>query len=343
MSLPPSGEIPQGAIRFNTDSQKLEFYAQGEWWIMSTDTPNLGRSADTTPGVRGVFMGGHNEPDPSQIWDIIDYVNIASTGNAVDFGNLLAAEQEGNAFSSSTRGFHFGGDPADNEIERITFASLGNAVDAGDLTATSKTGTGLANATRGIAYLANGDTINYYTMASSGNAVDFGNASFSSGSQGMGCASPTRGVFGGVFVSPATVNTLDFITIATLGDSQDFSLSHDGAGSKIENSTGSLNINTVSSEIWFSKGTSEYLARFITDGAVELYHDGTKKAETTSSGITVTGSVTTQDMNMSNLKGTANEVDSTKGSWSIQEGADDLFLINRVNGKKYKFNLTEIS
>jgi len=128
-----------------------------------------------------------------------------------------------------------------------------------------------------------------------------------------------------------------------LGDSQDFSLSHDGAGSKIENSTGSLNINTVSSEIWFSKGTSEYLARFITDGAVELYHDGTKKAETTSSGITVTGSVTTQDMNMSNLKGTANEVDSTKGSWSIQEGADDLFLINRVNGKKYKFNLTEIS
>ena len=42
MSLPPS-EIPQGAIRFNTDSHKLEFYAQGEWWIMSTDTPNLGR------------------------------------------------------------------------------------------------------------------------------------------------------------------------------------------------------------------------------------------------------------------------------------------------------------
>ena len=36
MSLPPSGEIPQGAIRFNTDSQKLEFYAQGEWWVMST-------------------------------------------------------------------------------------------------------------------------------------------------------------------------------------------------------------------------------------------------------------------------------------------------------------------
>ena len=39
-------EIPQGAIRFNTNTQKLEFYAQGEWWIMSTDTPNLGTSSD---------------------------------------------------------------------------------------------------------------------------------------------------------------------------------------------------------------------------------------------------------------------------------------------------------
>ena len=53
--------------------------------------------------------------------------------------------------------------------------------------------------------------------------------------------------------------------------------------------------------------------------------------------------MTTQDMNMSNLNGNANEVDNTKGSWSIQEGSDDLFIINRVTGKKYKFNLTEIS
>ena len=54
MSLPPS-EIPQGAIRFNTDSQRLEFYAQGEWWVMSTDTPNLGRGVDSTPGARGIW------------------------------------------------------------------------------------------------------------------------------------------------------------------------------------------------------------------------------------------------------------------------------------------------
>ena len=82
MSLPPS-EIPQGAIRFNTDSHKLEFYAQGEWWVMSTDTPNLGRGGDSTPGARGLIIaGGQNYQAPSSdIHGEIQYFNIASTGN----------------------------------------------------------------------------------------------------------------------------------------------------------------------------------------------------------------------------------------------------------------------
>ena len=51
----------------------------------------------------------------------------------------------------------------------------------------------------------------------------------------------------------------------------------------------------------------------------------------------------TSDLNMSNeYLDKGNEVDGTKGSWSIQEGEEDLFLLNRKNGKKYKFNLTEM-
>ena len=50
----------------------------------------------------------------------------------------------------------------------------------------------------------------------------------------------------------------------------------------------------------------------------------------------------TNDLNLSN-EGGANDVDMTWGSFTIQEGVEDLFLINRRNGKKYKFNLTEIS
>ena len=38
-----------------------------------------------------------------------------------------------------------------------------------------------------------------------------------------------------------------------------------------------------------------------------------------------------------------NEIDGTKGSWTIQEGEDDLYLLNRKNGKKYRFKLQEIT
>jgi hypothetical protein len=38
----------------------------------------------------------------------------------------------------------------------------------------------------------------------------------------------------------------------------------------------------------------------------------------------------------------ANYVDGTRGSWLIQEGENDLFIINQISCKKYKFNLTEI-
>ena len=73
--------IPQGAIRFNTDSQKLEFYAQDQWWEMVIDTPNLGTSSDTGAGARGVFGGGA----PGFGINTIEYVNISSTGNSQDF------------------------------------------------------------------------------------------------------------------------------------------------------------------------------------------------------------------------------------------------------------------
>ena len=50
----------------------------------------------------------------------------------------------------------------------------------------------------------------------------------------------------------------------------------------------------------------------------------------------------TNDLNLSN-EGGKNDVDGTWGNYTIQEGESDLFLINKRNGKKYKFNLTEVS
>ena len=50
----------------------------------------------------------------------------------------------------------------------------------------------------------------------------------------------------------------------------------------------------------------------------------------------------TNDLQLSN-KGKTNDVDGTWGDFTIQEGENDLFLINNRSGKKYKFNLTEVS
>ena len=52
--------------------------------------------------------------------------------------------------------------------------------------------------------------------------------------------------------------------------------------------------------------------------------------------------VYTNDLHLSN-QGTTNSVDNTWGDFTIQEGESDLFLINNRSGKKYKFNLTEVS
>jgi hypothetical protein len=56
----------------------------------------------------------------------------------------------------------------------------------------------------------------------------------------------------------------------------------------------------------------------------------------------VWANIYTGDLNLNNESKTGNDVDGTKGSWTIQEGSEDLFLINNKSGKKYKFKLEEI-
>ena len=149
MSLPPSGEIPQGAIRFNTDSQRLEFYAQGEWWVMSTDTPNLGTSGDSTPGARGVISEVHRSGSSG----FLTYINISSAGNAVDFGALNNPRYNAAGLGSRTRGVFgsgYSGSESLNAIDFVTIASTGNAADFGDLSYLNYVPAAFSNETRGI-------------------------------------------------------------------------------------------------------------------------------------------------------------------------------------------------
>ena len=52
--------------------------------------------------------------------------------------------------------------------------------------------------------------------------------------------------------------------------------------------------------------------------------------------------VYTEDLNLNNTGRDGNEVDGTTGHWVIQEGDENLFLLNRKTGKQYKFSLEEI-
>ena len=81
-----------------------------------------------------------------------------------------------------------------------------------------------------------------------------------------------------------------------LGTSDDLEIFHNGNGVIRDNGTGNLFFQSNGAGVYFQKydsgGPNENLARFLTDGAVELYYDGTKKFETTANGIAVAGVVT---------------------------------------------------
>ena len=224
MSNQPPVEVPQGAIRLNTDSQKLEFYAQDRWYEMATDVQTL------DGGTRGIASGFYAGGSPGAV-NNIDYITIETQGNAIDFGDLTVTAHDGGALCSRTRYCHTGGSrdgSNSNIIDFVTVSSTGNAQDFGDLAANLYQGVSNNNQTRGIVYVdagaPSGDHFcDFFTIASTGNAVRFGEIFGQNGArQNCGAVtSPTRMIIGGGGY-PNVLSGMDFITIPTQGDSQDF-------------------------------------------------------------------------------------------------------------------------
>lgn len=119
---------------------------------------------------------------------------------------------------------------ANNTIEFITIASTGNGTDFGDLITNHKGGGAAGNQTRGV--LAAGSTpsnvnvIEYITIAAEGNSVDFGDLVSARENLAIGqINSAVRGIFtGGYGPAPgyALFNTIEYVTISTTGNTQDF-------------------------------------------------------------------------------------------------------------------------
>ena len=91
----------------------------------------------------------------------------------------------------------------------------------------------------------------------------------------------------------------------------------------------------------FDLGSASFKIRdaYISDSTIHMGDHATIKSEGTA---IVVQDLKTGDLHLDNTQREGNSVDGTTGSWTFQEGADDLYLLNNVSGKKYKFNLTEI-
>ena len=123
-----------------------------------------------------IHSGGTSGGQNSHRKNVIDVLNIASTGNATDFGDLSETVYgpKGN-INSSTKCFIIGGYNGSahvSDIQTVVIESEGNATDFGDQTATAPSQSGLSNGVIGI--ITNILVTSKITLASIGDAVDFG-------------------------------------------------------------------------------------------------------------------------------------------------------------------------
>jgi len=185
--------------------------------------------------IRAVMTSGSEGTAPAYgITNVLSYVTIATTGNTQDFGDQQRNSSYSGTCSSSTRGLIVGGyDPYNtiaNTIDYITIATTGNAANFGDIGGVRVNCMGISNSTRGVVAGGTSPTIlnniAYVTIATLGNGVEFGDLTSERSMGGSGMASPTRGLFqGGNYpASPVwtKVATVDYIEIATVGNSKDF-------------------------------------------------------------------------------------------------------------------------
>ena len=226
---PPIQPTPVGALRFNTDSAKLEYFDGNQYVNITTDSPE-----QNTGGTRGVFWNSIS-PNPSAERKQIDTIQINTTGNSTDFGDSTMDGGVRGACGSRTRGICAGAynsHPTADTIDFITYSSTGNATDFGNLLGQYYSNPGASSATRGLwmggttnatSVSGSQNVIQYVTIASTGNAIDFGDM-IAAISTSATFNSPTRAIAaGGYQPTPgARTDTIQYITTSTLGNSADF-------------------------------------------------------------------------------------------------------------------------
>ena len=199
---------------------------------------NGGSQGGAASRTRGMWLSGQLGTSPNYS-NIIQAVEFASVGNAFDFGDINSARAAVGNLSNQTRAVCFAGSLSDGskptQIDAVTIASTGNAFDYGDMSTHTQNTANLASSTRGI--MAGGsvpsrtNTIQFITINTSGDTVDFGDLTVigpgggatTASYNGVGYSNSTRGIIhGGRDVNNNHINSIQYITIATTGNSSDF-------------------------------------------------------------------------------------------------------------------------
>ena len=198
-------------------------------------------AGSASSSTRGLIIGGYT-PSPSQQYlNTIDYIEIQTLGDAIDFGDCVRVKPWDSSTQSPTRGVYMSGNTSVGPstgtlIEFVTIASKGNATRFGDTTAGRRAATGGGNSVRGIfvgGYLTTSfqhNTMDYVTLASEGNAIDFGENIFTGAYSGA-TSNGTRMVIAGGYNAPSVrTNIISHVTIATTGNAQEFGDMSSGGG-----------------------------------------------------------------------------------------------------------------
>jgi len=187
---------------------------------------------------RAVIAGGNTGTHPSTSnVNAIQYITIATTGNATDFGDLSQTPSDPAGCASATRGLIMGGltPSVTDKIESVIISSKGGSSDYADLSTGTWGACAVSDGTRAIVAggrtpslsIQDAPTLSVMTIATQAGPSKFGELATKGTISQNGlnvtkgaCASPTRGIFlgGG---SPRTAN-IDFVNIASLGDGKEF-------------------------------------------------------------------------------------------------------------------------
>ena len=208
--------IPKvGVDAGNTFGGTIQQSSEGYMYFPTGRTEERGRG-------RGLFNGGGGPINT------IQYIQIQTEGNSLDFGDLTSARDLMGSAASSVRGVFGGqGSPTySNTIDFVTISTTANAIDFGDLVAANYTPGALASNIRAV--FGGGSTpgdpntnvMQFVTIATTGDTSDFGDLTVGRRHVG-GLSSPTRGVYG-AGANPGITDVMDFITIASTGNATDF-------------------------------------------------------------------------------------------------------------------------